>query len=186
MRILIFFGIIFGVFSLLGIYVFTRLEQTFPSVFVNNKWGLYIFVFLLFAFFIGKVWERTSINIFNESLIRIGSVAAGFFFYTLLFILFFDLIRLINFIIPIYPDFIVDNYQQTKWIIGITGFGIISIIMITGFIKTINPKVKHFDIEIRKPQSNLKDLNIVAVSDIHLGTMVNKRKARRLVRKSMN
>jgi predicted MPP superfamily phosphohydrolase len=181
-RIFVFFGFVFGIFSLLGIYVYTRLGQTFPSSFVTTKWGLTIFIFFLFSFFIGKIWERASINIFNESLIRIGSVAAGFFFYTLLFIVFFDLIRLINSIIPFYPDFVINNYQQTKWIIGICSIAIISTLMIMGYVKTINPKIKYLELEIDKPKSNLKELNIVAVSDIHLGTMVNKSKVRRLVK----
>jgi len=182
-RIFIFFGIIFSIFSLLGLYVHTRLEQTFPTLFVESNWGMVAFVFLLFAFFIGKVWERFQINEINGWLIRIGSVAAGFFLYTLFLMLFFDLVRLLNSIIPFYPDFISQNYEQTKLIIGISGLVIISMAMFKGYWNTISPKVKKFDLEISKPQSTLKDLNIVAVSDIHLGTMVNKRKAQRLVRK---
>lgn len=183
MRILIFFGIVFTVFTLLGIYVYTRLEQTFPSVFTSSKWALGIFVFLLFSFFIGKIWEHASINIINETMIRIGSVAAGFFLYALLLMLFFDLIRLLDSIFPFFPDFINNNYGQTKFIIGISGFLIISALMIKGFYNTINPQIKKMELKIDKPNSNLKELNIVAVSDIHLGTMVNKKKTKRLVQK---
>jgi hypothetical protein len=159
-RIFIFFGIIFSIFSLLGLYVFTRLEQTFPAVFVESNWGLAAFVFLLFAFFIGKVWERFQINEINGWLIRIGSVAAGFFLYTLFLILFFDMVRLLHSIIPFYPDFISQNYEQTKLIIGISGLVIISMAMFKGYWNTTNPKVKKLDLEISKPQSSLKDLNI--------------------------
>lgn len=182
-RILFFFGIVFMVFSLLGIYVYTRLEQTFPGIFVNSNWGSIAFIFLLFSFFAGKIWERAQINEINGWMIRIGSVAAGFFLYALLLMLFFDLIRLINSAIPFYPEFIVENYEQTKLIIGISGFAVISLLMLTGFLNTINPKVKQLDLETNKPNSSLKELNIVTVSDIHLGTMVNKSKAKRLVRK---
>lgn len=185
-RILFFFGVVFSVFSLLGIYVYTRLEQTFPAIFVQSNWGLIVFMFLLFSFFIGKIWERIQINKINSWLIRIGSVAAGFFLYTLLLIVFFDLIRLINSIIPFYPDFIKEDYEQTKLIIGLIGFMIISVAMLKGFLNTINPKVKQLEIDINKPYSSVKDLNIVAVSDIHLGTMVNKSKTRRLVQKINN
>lgn len=183
MRIIIFFFFVLIIFNLLGIYVYTRLEQTFPTIFTASYWTLGIFIFLLFSFFIGKMWEMAHINIINESLIRIGSVAAGYFLYALLFMLFFDLLRLIDSYLPFFPDMVNENYGQTKYIIGISSFLIISALMMKGFYNTINPQVKTLDLEISKPNSSLKDLNIVTVSDIHLGTMVNKRKARRLVRK---
>ncbi len=181
MRIFIFFTIVFTIFSLAGFYVYTRLTQTFPNTFVTSKWGLGIFTFLLLSFFVGKVWEHISINFINESLIRIGSIAAGFFLYTVLIYIFFDLIRLLNYIVPFYPEFIRNNYEQTKFIIGLVLVSAISIVMIVGFFNTMSPKIKRIDIAVDKPLSGLKELNIVAVSDIHLGTMVNKTKARRLV-----
>lgn len=183
MRMLVFFSIVFTLFSLAGYYVYKHLGQAFPDSFVSSKYGLTIFIFLLFSFFAGKIWENASINIFSESLIRIGSVAAGYFAYAIIFILFFDLLRLLNHFIPFFPDLITENYTKAKYILGLSGFGIISLLMIIGFFNTINPKLKTLNLDINKPQSDLRELNIVAVSDIHLGTWVNKRKSKRLVQK---
>ena len=183
MRMLVFFSIVFTVFSLAGYYVYSRLSQAFPDSYVTSKLGLGLFIFLLFCFFIGKIWENASINIFSESLIRIGSIAAGYFAYAILFILFFDLLRLINHFIPFFPNLITENYLQAKFIIGLSSFGIISLFMLIGFFNTINPKLKPLNLEINKPTSDLKELNVVAVSDIHLGTWVNKKNVQRLVQK---
>jgi len=180
---LFFFSIVFTLFSLAGYYVYNRLSQAFPDSWVSSKWGLAVFIFLLFSFFAGKIWENASINIFSESLIRIGSIAAGYFAYAILFILFFDLLRLVNYFFPFFPDLITDNYSKAKYIVGLGSFGIISILMLIGYFNTINPKLKSLNLEINKPLSDFKTLNIVAVSDIHLGTWVNKKKVQRLVRK---
>ncbi len=169
------------VFGLAAFYVFSRSMQSFEGTFVTSTPIKILFIFLLSSFLIGKILEQASINIFSETLIRIGSIGATYFIYALLIVIFFDLIRLINYIIPFYPDFITANYQKTKIIIGIISFSIISIIFIYGFINGKNPRIKTIDIPIAK-NVDFKNLNVVAVSDIHLGTMVNKTKAKRLVK----
>lgn len=183
MRMLVFFSIFLTLFSLAGYYVYNRLSQAFPDTWITSKWGLVFFIFLLFSFVAGKIWENASINIFSESLIRMGSIAAGYFAYAIIFILFFDVLRLINHFLPIFPDLITENYAKAKYIIGLSSFGIISLFMIIGFFNTIHPKLKSLNLEINKPKSALKELNIVSVSDIHLGTWVNEKKAKRLVQK---
>lgn len=181
MRIAIFLTIVISLFTLLGIYLFTRMEQAFPAYIMGSKITLAIYIFILIAFFLGKILERSSINFFSDALVRIGAIAAGFFVFAIFSIVFFDILRGVNALIPFFPDFITSNYTKSKLIIGLGTFGFITIIMITGFMNTLNPKIKTIKLDINKPQSNLKELNIVAVSDIHLGTMVNHKKAKRLV-----
>jgi len=88
---------------------------------------------------------------------------------------------LVNYIIPFYPGFVTANYQKTKLITGIITLSIISVIIIAGYINAGNPKIKNLNITINKNQIGFDKLNIVAVSDIHLGTMVNKTKIKRLI-----
>ncbi|MCF8298058.1 MAG: metallophosphoesterase [Saprospiraceae bacterium] len=177
---IVFFSVFITVFGLAAFYVIKRTMQSFEGTFVSSTPFLVLFIFLVSAFILGKVIEQASINVFSETLIRIGSVGAAFFIYALFIIIFFDLIRLINFIIPFYPEFITANYQKTKIIIGIISLSLISIVFIAGYINAKSPRVKSIDIAINKKL--IEDLNIVAVSDIHLGTMVNKTKALRLVK----
>ena len=181
MRIAFFLSIVISLFTILGIYLFTRMEQIFPASIMSSKITLAVYIFILIAFFLGKISERYSINFFSDVLIRIGAIAAGFFVFGIFSIIFFDILRGVNTLIPFFPDFITSNYAKSKLIIGIGTFGFISIIMINGFLNTTNPKIKTLELDINRPQSSLKELNIVAVSDIHLGTMVNHKKARRLV-----
>lgn len=181
MRIAIFLTIVISLFTLLGIYLFTRMEQAFPTSIMGSKITLAAYIFILIAFFLGKISERYSINILSDTLVRIGAVAAGFFVFGIFSILFFDILRGANTLLPFFPDFITADYTKSKLIIGLGTIGFISIIMLIGFLNTVNPKVKTLELDIHKPNSILGKLNIVAVSDIHLGTLVNHKKAKRLV-----
>ncbi|NOR87802.1 MAG: hypothetical protein GQ527_09350 [Bacteroidales bacterium] len=181
MRMIVFISIAISIFSLAGYYVYNRLTQAFPNSFMSSKIAIALFIFLLFAFFLGKITENFSIGLVSSTLVKIGAVGAGFFIYALLFIIFFDFLRLINFAIPFFPSFITADYQKAKTIIGLLTFIAITAIFIVGYINAFTPKIKKLDIHISKSSASLKDLNIVAVSDIHLGTMVNKNKTKRLI-----
>ena len=181
MRIIIFISIFFLIFGLSGYYVYTRTTQAFSGTFVDSTTFLILYIFLLSSFFIGKTVEVYSIGFISSTLVKIGSIGAGVFLYALLIVIFFDFIRLINYIIPFYPAFITADYQKTKLIIGIITLSIISVIIIAGYVNAKNPKIKELNITINKKQIGFEKLNIVAVSDIHLGTMVNKAKIKRLI-----
>jgi len=181
MRIIIFISIFFLIFGLAGYYVYTRTTQAFHGTFVDSITFLILYIFLLSAFFIGKLVEVYSVGVISNTLVKIGSIGAGVFLYALLIVVFFDLIRLINYIIPFYPGFIESNFQKTKLVVGIITLSIISVIFIAGYINAKNPKIQNLNITINKKQIGFDKLNIVAVSDIHLGTMVNKTKIKRLI-----
>ncbi len=183
MRKLIIISIFLTVFSLLGYYVYSRFSDAFKGTFLDSNAVLALYIFLIASFIVGKIMESTSINVISSSLVRIGSVSLGFFLYAFLIVIFVDFIRLINYIIPFYPKFITENLQLTKLAVGITSFVIVFAIFITGYFNARTPKIKNTDIKINKKSDNLNCINIVAVSDIHLGTMVNERKARQLVDK---
>jgi len=163
-----------------GYYVYIRASQAFPESFVKSTPVIILYVFLLLSFFIGKIIEQYSIGLFSSTLITIGSVAAGLFLYALLFVVFFDIIRLLHNFIP-YPEFVTANYQKTKLIIGIITLISICTIFVVGYINANIPKVKTINVTINKSSGSFDTLNIDAVSDIHLGTVVNSTKTKRLV-----
>lgn len=183
MRIIISLSVFLIVFGFFGFYVYKKIIHAFSKIIKNQKLVFWIYFFLLFSFFLGKIIETFSINIISISLIKIGSLTISYFLYTLIIIIFFDIIRLINFIIPFYPKFIKANYQKTKLIIGIISFIIVTAIFSYGYINTLTPKVKKLDISINKNKLGFDSLNVVAISDIHLGTIVNETKTKKLIKK---
>ena len=181
MKTVIIVTIFLIIFGTVGTYIYIRITQAFEGTFVSSIPILIFYVFLILSFLFGKILEIFSINFFSNALVKIGSVSLGFFLYAFLIIIFIDIIRLINFIVPFYPNFITANIQKTKFIVGIISFSIIFIIFIAGYINAHTPKVKDLDITINKIKTDFDTLNIVAVSDIHLGSIVNKTKTKRLI-----
>ncbi|MGE5356437.1 MAG: metallophosphoesterase [Deltaproteobacteria bacterium] len=179
MRFIIFFAVVISVFSLAGYYIYSRFTQAFGGTFLNSRIVTMIYIFLVSSLFIGYILQSVSINLLSETMVKIGSTTLGILFYVLLFLVFFDLLRLINHFLPFYPDFITKNYQKVKLIAGI--FTIISVIVIVihGFYNADRTRIVELDLKINK---NIAPLNIVALSDIHLGTTVNHREVDRMIR----
>ncbi len=182
MRIIIAISIFLTVFGLTGYYVYTRIAQAFAGTFLTSKPILFIYVFLLVSFLLGKIIEHYHIGFISNTLVRTGSIALGFFVYALFLVIFFDLIRLINFTIPFYPSFVTADYQKSKLIVGVISAIAILIIFLAGYINALTPRVKTLDISINKNNTELENLNIVAVSDIHLSTVVNEGKTKKLIK----
>lgn len=183
MKMIIFISVFFIVLGLAGYYVYIRIGQAFAGNFVSSKAFLIAYLFLVSSFFLGKLFEILSIGFFSTSLIKIGSVGAGFFIYGLLFFIFFDIIRLINYIIPFFPSFITVNYEKTKLIIGSVSLLIISVIFISGYLNAQTIRVKELSVKINKNKASFETLNVVAVSDIHLGIAVNEKATTKLIDK---
>ena len=181
MKIIIVISIFFVIFGFAGYYVYVRAMQAFSGIISNSIPVLIIYIFLMSSFFLGKLTEAYSIGFISNTLIKIGALGAGFFLYALLFVVFVDLIRLLNSIVPFYPSFVTTDYQKTKLIVGISSLIIISAIYIFGYINARTPRVTNLDISINKNETSFETLNVVAVSDIHLGIAVNKRKTRKLI-----
>ena len=178
---LIFLIIITTILSLLGYYIYTRAMQAFAGTFVASRAVLVLYIFLISSFFIGKIVEQFSIGIISNSLVKIGAFGIGVFLYAFLIVVFLEFIRLVNFLLPFYPKFVTDDFQKTKFIVGIISFSAIIVLLAIGYINALYPKVKEIEIEINKSKDSFGTLNVVAISDIHLGTMVNKSKIKRLI-----
>jgi len=177
MKIIVAILIFLSIFALSGYYVYIRVIQSFTYTFINSKLFLVLYIFLISSFLLGKISENISISIFSNTLVRIGSVSIAVFLYALLFVIFYDFVRLINFIIPFFPKFIIENYQKTKFFLGIFTISAIFIILTIGWFNARYINIKNIKIDIKK---EFNTLNIVAISDIHLGTMVNDKKTLQL------
>ena len=117
----------------------------------------------------GKIFHWQDINYSNLD---------GFFLYriyTLLQLVLLDFLRLLNYLFGIFPDYLTKNIDQTNKITGIIIISISLITVIAGHINTLFPKVKYLELKINKNASKLRELNIVTLSDLHIGTLIGKK-----------
>lgn len=179
---IIFFSIILIILGLVNTYIYIRGLQAIPHTSVWRMWYSYIFWFLALSYFSARILERFALSWFTDGLVWVGSFWLGAMAYLIVILLTVDLVRLINFIIPFFPDFITRDYQLTK---QVTFYVIVSIVFLTLIISRINqafPQIKTLELTIPQ-KSSLNDLNVVLASDIHLGTIICNSHFQRIVDK---
>jgi len=179
----VFFSVFFILYSLINYYIFIRGWQAISSLTFLKP--IYIFTFLLFAFgylaakFLHSFLPQLIYNLF----LWVGSFWFAFILYLTLFILFIDLARTANFYFGIFPAFINSNYELSKQIAAAVVLFLSSTIILIGFINSTNFKVKNLYISVNAKNSNLNELNIVMLSDIHLSPLNGESFLKRIVEK---
>ena len=180
---IIFFSIVLSIYGLINYYIFRTGWFALPSGSPIRIIYTLIFLFVFLSFLAGRFLERRSISWFSSLLVWTGSFWLGAMVYFFFIILFLDLVRLINFLLPYFPDFIYANYEQTKLIIAIISTIIVFVVVVIGFINSLNPVITNLNISINKVVHRTKELNIAAATDIHLGTIICRARLERIVDK---
>jgi len=179
---LVFFSIVLIIYGLINTYIFTRFMQCVPSGWQGRMWAIIIFWVLVGSFVIARFLERAYPCDFTEVMTWIGSFWLGAMVYFVLAALLVDFARLVNHFIPFFPQVFYADYQKTKLIALVIIMGLVIVTVTAGFINARNPRIKFLDLNIAKKIQGSKTLKIAMASDIHLGTLVGKRGASRLVR----
>ena len=126
--------------------------------------------------------ERAHPCHFTEALTWIGSFWLAFMLFFFLPAIFLDIIRLFQHFFHFLPAVVMTNYLKTKQLTFLVAVILVSLIVIAGYINARNPRVKELFLKVDKSGHGLKILTISMASDIHLGTIIRKSKARELVR----
>lgn len=179
---LIFFSIVLLIYSALNYYVFIHGLQAIPTGHSYRTPYKWIFLVLVSSYIIGRVLERVWLSPVSDIFTWIGSFWLAAMMYFFLFAILIDLLRLAHLLIP-YPAFITANYATIKLqlLAGITG--VVIIILIAGHINAISPRIKRLDLAIHKQAGTLRNLHIVMISDIHMGTVIGPRRLSAIVKK---
>ncbi len=170
---IIFFSIVLVLYALINYYIIRRGFSVIPQGSSLRMWLIIGVSFLAVAFLAGRFLERVSVNWFTATLIWAGSFWLGIMVYLLLQLVLIDLVRLINLIFGFLPTF--SDPERVRKILAITVIFITGIIALVGHINTWFPVVRNIDLEVDKSGGNMKELHIVAFSDVHLGTTIEKR-----------
>jgi predicted MPP superfamily phosphohydrolase len=178
---IIFLTIVLAIYGLVNSYIFIRGLQAIP---LNSSWRpWYIAGFWIIAstFILARIMERAYPCGFTGIITWIGSFWLAFMLYFILMALFIDFARVINHFFHIFPKSFYVDYQQTKLIVLFISMALVTLVVASGFINARIPLIRKLDLHVRKVVAGEKTVNIVMASDIHLGTIIAKRKANRLV-----
>lgn len=181
LNFLIFLSVFLSLYSLLNYYIFIRGWQVIPHIPLLRTGYLVLFIIISSSVVLGRVIERFSICHASSISIWIGSFWLAFMAYLFFGILFVDILRGLNHLFSIFPSVIVENYEAAKRITGAIIFASVAVIIIIGHLNAIKPSVTMLNLDVNGKTTGLSSLNIVLVTDIHLGTIIRNARVENLV-----
>jgi len=165
-------SVIFVIYGGLNYYIGLRgWQAVFHFVtFLSPRVYWSVFWPLSMAYLFSRFSQKYLPVMLYEGLTQVGAYWLAFMFYFLLVITTIDLLRLINHFVQVIPLEIKRNLNPAL------GLGVV--ILVVGIVSygawnARHPQVNHYDLTIAKQAGPLKQLHVVMVSDIHLGTIVH-------------
>lgn len=180
---IIFFSIVLLVYGLVNYYIFIRGWQAIPKGSPIRTYYLIIFLFLALSYFAARWLEKHAFYAVSDPLMWIGAFWLAAMVYFLFAVVALDLLRLANNFTGFFPSFITKDYAKAKYYTAIAVLSIVTLTVILGRINALTPRLKVLELAIPKKTNPIKSLNIVAASDIHLGTLIANSRLDSLVEK---
>lgn len=174
-QIIYFISAVLLIYILANLYIFIKGFRALTGTGYRNIYVI-VFITLALTFFAGRIIENRHSGIISDILNITGGFWLAFMLYATLLWFIFDLSLLLNHLIKIYPAESLPHIKILAFT-GITSFTVL--LLLYGFINAVSPVTKHYDITLNKHFENGK-LRIVAVSDIHMGSIIRKRSLRHL------
>jgi len=165
-------GVIFLLYGGLNYYIGLRGWQALfsfvPFLIPMVFWS--VFWLLSLSYLFSRFSQKFLPTVLYEGLIRVGSYWLAFMFYFLLVITMLDIVRLLERPLKLVP---VEIKRSLNPALGLSVLILVVGIVSYGAWNARHPRVNHYDVSIAKQAGPLKQLHVVMVSDIHLGTIVN-------------
>lgn len=177
----IFFTVALSIYSLINFYVMQRcwdLLATHPALRISC---LILMLFLAASFILGRILERIQLTWFSTVLVWFGSFWLAAMTYFLIIALGIDILRLSNFFVQWFPRIVTADPAKTKEWLAVTIAVVVITVVALGHLNAVRPRVRTLNLSIKKTVNRAKVLNIVAVSDIHLGTIIGKSRLQKIV-----
>ena len=178
---IVFLTIVLVIYGLVNTYIFVRGLQAIPPGSVWRTWYIPGFWILAGTFVLARILERVYPCAFTGIITWIGSFWLAFMLYFILVALFLDFARMLNYFFDIFPKSFYVDYRQTKLNVLYISLALVTLAVSGGFVNARIPRIKKLEMNVHKAVPGKKSLNLVMASDIHLGTIIAKRKANRLV-----
>jgi predicted MPP superfamily phosphohydrolase len=175
---LIFIGIVILIYFSVNYYIFTRGLHAFSISPVWRKGYITLFWLLVSSFIAGEILEHTHPSIISEWIYRVGAFWLAFMLYLLIAVLIIDIVRLFDYFLHFLPVL----SQSFKFNTGIAVLALVSIIVLSGHLNAINPKVREISLSIPKKVLGDHKMKVVMASDIHLGALIGENREEQLVR----
>jgi hypothetical protein len=149
--------------------------------------GLFrILVFILYlpfsyTFFLWHRLERGEPSIFKQTICALGSFYPGVLLYLVLFTVLVDLLRLIDHFFPFFPRWVRENRRRAGRLTFVVVVGITFALLFAGMFYARHVRIHAMEIAIDKKAAGMESLNLVFLSDIHLGPYLHISRLKKIV-----
>jgi uncharacterized protein len=182
-QFLIFFGIVLTVYSLINYYIFSRGLRTFEAGNPLRPWYIVGFIALSASFILGRVLEKVYLSHLSDLFTWAGSFWLAAMLYLFLIVLVVDLVRLADYFFPFLHHTADILLFRKPYLITISAAATVFLLVLAGHINAISPVIREVKIKTGKPSPQYSTLTIAMASDIHLGTIVGKKRIEHIVDK---
>lgn len=180
LNMLLFFTVFIIIYGFSNYYIALRGWQALSSV---SRTGALLWVagvvFLALLFIIGRFVDGKLPYSDTKAIMLGGSYWMAAWFYFLLIFAAFDLIRLLS-RLPFIPAIAWSDWSYRFFLASI---GMVLVLLVWGSWNAWHPVVRRYDLVMPRKTSPINELHVVAVSDIHLGWVVDSKRLNQLVEK---
>lgn len=171
--IFVMIGLFFAAFTGINYYVGLRGWQAIGSHLPFLQGNVYWIAFWIIAlsYLAGRLGEKYFPGVLSHFLILLGAYWLATMFYFILSLAIIDLIRFINRGLHFLPDWLARN-PAVNPTFGLLVFVLVIGVVVYGAWNARHPRVQHYDVSIAKRADSIRQMKVVMVSDIHLGTIV--------------
>jgi hypothetical protein len=173
----IFFGVFFTLYGLVNYYIFIRGWQAVHNFAPRPVLIIYVagFLVLSLAYIFMRFTDKLLPIKVADFLALYGSLWFAAMLYFIMFILLFDIIRLIIGGFSLYPEFIRSNWAVVKAGSMALTIAVVTILIIAGYRNANKLKTTEIVVDIKKHVPGIEELNIAFASDIHLGHIIDEK-----------
>lgn len=170
-QIIVFLVIVLLVYGSINFYILRRTWQALAAS-PGLRWLFFgLFLFLILAYPLGRLLERSLRNSFSDLIITVGAYYFALMLYLLLAAWTVDLLRLGDKLFRFFPEAVRRDPQRTAQLAFFAGVSAALLTVILGHLNTLHPRIRKLDLRIDKRAGSLRELKIVLASDIHFGTV---------------
>lgn len=163
-----FLAVFLSLYAAINYYIFIHGWQALEGLHQIRIVYLVIFLIASLSFIAAKFMEKILSPLLYDILLGIGSFWFAFMLYFFLSILLIDIFRLSCLVFHFNPAILSQNYIALKQYTILAVVTLVTIIVAAGYINTRMFSVKTLGVQIPKHAGNLKELNAVLISDVHL------------------
>jgi uncharacterized protein len=179
----LFFTIFFTLYTALNYYIFIRGWQALSSVAFLRPYYLVAFIFVAYGYIFSKLLYKYLPPLVYDIWLGVGAIWFAFLVYFILFLVGLDIIRLVESFFHFLPQFIYNNFEQTKKMTALVIIGVVGLIVFFGNLNKRDITIRTLEFQLPKGDGKLNELNIVAASDIHLSPIDGERLLERIIDK---